>query len=101
MEIDPRVCLEYLNGGIAQIRLDNPPLNLTTVSIMQSLEQLIRQVADDPAVVICQDSCHVIQAASFTTLFSCRAGLSQTVAGRSQLRVEPRQRSGLAALASS
>ena len=51
--------------------------------------------------VICQDSCHVIQAASFTTLFSCRTGLSQTVAGRSQLRVEPRQRSGLAALASS
>ena len=53
------------------------------------------------SIVICQDSCHVIQAASFTTLFSCRAGLSQTVAGRSQLRVEPRQRSGLAALASS
>lgn len=50
MEIDRRVCLEYLNGGIAQIRLNNPPLNLTTVSIMQSLEQLIRQVADDPAV---------------------------------------------------
>ena len=51
--------------------------------------------------VICQDSCHVVQAASFTNLSSCRTGLSQTVAGRSQLRVEPRQRSGLAALAAS
>jgi enoyl-CoA hydratase/carnithine racemase len=50
VEEDKRICLEYLNGGIAQIRLDNPPLNLTTVGIMQRLERMVMQVADDPAV---------------------------------------------------
>ena len=51
--------------------------------------------------VICQDSCHVVQAAIFRFLSFCRTGLSQTVAGRSQLRVGPRQRSGRVALAAS
>ena len=53
------------------------------------------------AIVICQDSCHVVQAAIFRLLSFCRTGLSQTVVGRSQLRVGPRQRSGRAALAAS
>ena len=44
--------------------------------------------------VICQGSCHVTQAAFFTVLSSWRIGLSQTVSGRSQFRVAPRQRSG-------
>ena len=51
--------------------------------------------------VICQDSCHGVHAANFSFVFSCRTGLRQTVPGRSQLRVGPRQRSGAAALASS
>jgi hypothetical protein len=49
--------------------------------------------------VICQGSCPVTQAAFFSFLSSCLTGLSHTVAGRSQFRVVPRQRPGLAALA--
>lgn len=51
------------------------------------------------ARVICQGSCPVTQAAFFSFLSSCLTGLSHTVAGRSQFRVVPRQRPGLAALA--
>ncbi|MDD5297955.1 MAG: DotA/TraY family protein, partial [Rhodocyclaceae bacterium] len=51
------------------------------------------QVSFSPGAnsVICQDSCHGVQAAIFRSLFFCRTGLSQTVAGRSQFRVGPRQ----------
>ncbi len=50
VESDNRVSLEYLKGGVAQIKLDNPPLNLTTVGIMRQLERMVIQVADDSAV---------------------------------------------------
>lgn len=50
METKNRIHLEFLEGGVAQIRLDNPPLNLTTVGIMQEFERMVMQVADDPEV---------------------------------------------------
>ena len=58
-------------------------------------------VLKDVKHVVCQDSCHGGHAANFDFASSCRTGLSHTVPGRSQFRVELRQRSGLAALASS
>ena len=62
----------------------------TVVVIERKTYTLLRKVED----VICQGSCHVTQAAFFTVLSSWRIGLSQTVSGRSQFRVAPRQRSG-------
>jgi enoyl-CoA hydratase/carnithine racemase len=50
VETENRIHLEFLKGGVAQIRLDNPPLNLTTVSIMREFERMVMQVADDPEV---------------------------------------------------
>jgi enoyl-CoA hydratase len=50
VESGKRVRVEHLAGGVAKIVLDNPPLNLTTMAIMQDLERAVMEVAEDDAV---------------------------------------------------
>ena len=47
---EQKLYLENLEGGIAKIVWNNPPLNLTTMDLMAEFERLLRQVADDSAV---------------------------------------------------
>jgi enoyl-CoA hydratase/carnithine racemase len=45
-----KIILEHLEGGVARIVLSNPPLNLTTVAMMQELERAVMDVAEDNEV---------------------------------------------------
>ncbi len=83
-------CFVEAEDRFIVVRIDND----------QSRSGQARRV-ENVADVICQSSCPVTQAAFFRFLSFCRTGLSHTVAGRSQFRVAPGQRPGLAALASS
>ena len=50
MEPEQQVYMENLDGGIARIVWNNPPLNLTTMALMQRFEKLVMRAADDDAV---------------------------------------------------
>lgn len=50
MSVVGRVTCSDLGNGVAQILLDNPPLNLITVDMALFLERALIQAADDPSV---------------------------------------------------
>lgn len=50
MELEKQLYREDQPGGIARIVWNNPPLNLTTMSLMQRFERLIMEVSSDSLV---------------------------------------------------
>ena len=50
MELEEKLYMERLDGGIARIVWNNPPLNLTTMALMQRFEKLVMEAADDDSV---------------------------------------------------
>ncbi len=50
MEPEEKLRMERLDGGIARIVWNNPPLNLTTMALMRRFEDLVRQAAEDDSV---------------------------------------------------
>ncbi len=50
MGTEQKIFLDHLEGGVAKITLDNPPLNLTTVEILHQLMDAVINVANDSKV---------------------------------------------------